>query len=48
MVTDNDPEEMRKKYEMEYHKYSEESRTASVKEPKFSFYLYDDAGDLVQ
>ena len=48
VVSDNDPEPMKRKYKEEYIKYSMENKKASVLKPKFKFYLYDDAGDLVQ
>ena len=48
VVSDDDPEPMKRKYKEEYIKYSMENKQATVMQPRFKFYLYDDTGDLVQ
>ena len=48
VLTDDDPEIVRRKYERDYKKYSVEAMQATVTQPKFKFYLYNEEGDLVQ
>ena len=42
VLTDNDPDSVRQKYERDYKKYSVESMQATVTQPKFKFYLYNE------
>ena len=39
---------MREQHERDYKKYAVESMQATVTQPKFKFYLYNENGDLVQ
>lgn len=48
VLTQDDPESMRKQHERDYEKYAVESMNATVTQPKFKFYLYNEEGDLVQ
>ena len=48
VLTEDDPESVRKQYERDYKKYSVESMQSTVTQPKFKFYLYNEEGDLVQ
>ena len=48
MLTQDDPESKRNQYERDYEKYAAESMQATVTQPKFKFYLYNEEGDLVQ
>ena len=48
MIREDDPPEVKEKFEQEYEKYSVENVEATATEPKFKFYLYNDHGDLVQ
>jgi hypothetical protein len=48
VVDEYDPLELRRKHEAEYKKYSLEAKEATVKQPKFKLYLYDDSGHMVQ
>ena len=48
MITQDDPESVRNQYESDYKKYAAESMQATVTQPKFKFYLYNEEGDLVQ
>ena len=48
VLSPDDPESVRNKYERDYKKYAVESMQATVTQPKFKFYLYNEQGDLVQ
>ena len=48
VLTQDDPESMREQHERDYKKYAVESMQATVTQPKFKFYLYNENGDLVQ
>ena len=48
VVRDDDPEDMKEKYEKEYEQYSVENVVATATDPKFKLYLYNEQGELVQ
>ena len=48
VVSPDDPESVRQQHERDYKKYAVESMQATVTQPKFKFYLYNEEGDLVQ
>ena len=48
VVRDDDPPEVKEKFEQEYEQYSVENVVATATTPKFKFYLYNDKGDLIQ
>ena len=47
-MRDDDPPEVKEKFEQEYEQYSVENVVATATTPKFKFYLYNDKGDLIQ
>ena len=48
VVRDDDPEDMKEKYQKEYEQYSVENVVATATDPKFKLYLYNAQGELVQ
>ena len=48
VVRDDDPEDMKEKYQKEYEQYSVDNVVATATDPKFKLYLYNELGELVQ
>ena len=48
VLSPDTPESVREQHERDYKKYAVESMQATVTQPKFKFYLYNEEGDLVQ
>ena len=48
VVREDDPEDMKEKYQKEYEQYSVDNVVATATDPKFKLYLYNEQGELVQ